>query len=262
MKFLYSNLPLSKSLSALVGLSFLALPLPSFAATLVADYQFDNSLASSIEGAPSLFDLGTDNFFGTETVDGQSTTVFNFAEQTGLQLSTEGLIPNDDYSVSMLFNFDTVEFWRKILDVNNRVTDAGLYTFSSDMFYYGKKDVVDSGTGTPLGLDQWVQVVFTRDSDDQVVTYVDGVEQLNFFDDNNYSKIVPDDVLHFFRDDFTTGDSENSSGAIARLRVYDGALSASQVAALDRLPETLTAPPSEPEATLLRLIFLETPTIR
>lgn len=242
---------LPHSLSALVGLSVLAFPLPTFAATLVADYQFNDSLASSIEGAPSLFDLGTDNFFGAEIIDDQSAPVFNFAEQTGLQLSTAGLIPNDSYSIAMLFNFDTVEFWRKIVDVNNRVTDAGLYTFSSDMFYYGKKDTVDGGTGAPLGVDEWVQVVFTRDSDNQIFTYVDGVEQLSFVDDNNYSKIVPDDVLYFFRDDFTTGDSENSSGAIARLRLYEGALSASEVAALDRLPETLTPPPSEPEATFV-----------
>lgn len=80
----------------LIGLATIAFPVPAFAISLVADYQFNNSLASSIGGAPSLYDLGTSNSFRTETFDSQSTTVFNFAEATGLQLSTGGLIPNDN----------------------------------------------------------------------------------------------------------------------------------------------------------------------
>lgn len=208
---------LPKASVALVGLTVLAFPLPSLATSLVADYQFNNTLASSIGGAPTLYDLGTSNSFSTETVDSQSTTVFNFAQTTGLQLATAGLIPNDNYSVAALFNFDTVEGWRKIVDVNNRLTDSGLYNLNSNLAYYGKNGTIAEGTGAPIGVDEWVQVVFTRDTANQVVGYVDGVQQISFVDEDN-SKILPDDVLHFFRDDLTTESAEggeNSGGAVA-----------------------------------------------
>ena len=70
---------LSKAAVVLIGLATVALPVPAFAqAPLVADYQFNETLASSIEGAPSLSALGKWNPFITETVDGQPITVFSF----------------------------------------------------------------------------------------------------------------------------------------------------------------------------------------
>jgi hypothetical protein len=251
---------LSKAAVVLIGLATVSLPVPAFAqAPLVADYQFNETLASSIEGAPSLSALGKWNPFITETVDGQPITVFSFGAAgdpgTGLQLSTAGLVPNDSYSVVVLFNFDLVAGWRKILDSNNRLTDAGLYELDSNLVYYGKKDTAAEATQPAIGADQWVQVVFTRDAaTNEVVGYVDGVEQIRFVDAEGSTKIVPNDVLHIFRDDQTTETvdyHENSGGSVARLRLYAGALTAAEVAALDRLPATPTAPPSEPEAVLV-----------
>lgn len=92
-------------------------------------------------------------------------------------------------------NFDTVEGWKKIVDVNNRNTDAGLYNSDSNLAYYRKKDTTAIGTDAPIGLDEWVQVFFTRDTTNQVVGYVDGVEQFSFIDSNSSTKILPDDVL-------------------------------------------------------------------
>ena len=97
-------------------------------------------------------------------------------------------------------------------------------------------------------------MVFTRDANNEVVGYVDGVEQFRLVDENNSTKISPGDVLHFFRDDHTTESEtshENSGGTVARLRLYEGALTADEVAALDRLPATPTPPPSAPEAVLV-----------
>jgi len=231
---------LSKVFVGLIGLATVALPVPALAqATLVADYQFNETLASSIEGAPSLSALGKWNPFITETVDGQSITVFNFGAAgdpgTGLQLSTAGLIPTDDYSVVVLFNFDLVAGWRKILDSNNRLTEAGLYDLDSKLVYFGKKDTIVETTEPVIGADQWVQVVFTRDATtNEVVVYVDGVEKIRSVDEEGSNKLVPNDVLHIFRDDHTTETEdyhENSGGAVARLRLYDGALTAAEVAA-------------------------------
>jgi hypothetical protein len=43
---------LLKAFVVLIGLVTVAFPMPALAATLVADYQFNNTLASSMEGAP------------------------------------------------------------------------------------------------------------------------------------------------------------------------------------------------------------------
>ncbi len=50
------------------------------AATLVADYQFNNALSSSIPDVPELVNNGSSgtNTFITDTVDGQSRTVLQF----------------------------------------------------------------------------------------------------------------------------------------------------------------------------------------
>ena len=49
---------------------------------------------------------------------------------------------------------------------------------------------------------------------------------------------------------------ENANGAVARIRVYDQALTPAEVAALDREPESPAAVPTLSEAALLALALL------
>jgi len=51
--------------------------------------------------------------------------------------------------------------------------------------------------------------------------------------------------MHFFRDDGTLSDLENSSGQVARLRLYDTALTSLEVAGLDRLVGAAVPEPAE-----------------
>ena len=74
-----------------------------------------------------------------------------------------------------------------------------------------------------------MQVVLTRDGSGQVVGYVNGRPQFAFLDSGNDGVIVGD-TLRFFKDD----GGEESAGAVARIRLFDTALSAAEVAALDR----------------------------
>ena len=199
-------------------------------ATLKADYQLQNTRSSSVGSPPDLADLGT-NSFTTATVDGTSRTVLTFSQNNGLSLSsTSGVLPNDAYTVVMLFSFEQTSGYRRILDFKNGTSDNGLYQQYGHLYFY------PSGYGSPVSIsaNTYVQVVLTRDSTGTVTGYVDGTQQFQFSDSSNYGVIDSNNTLRFFRDDGSA--SEASPGSVARIRIYDGALTATQVSALSRLP--------------------------
>jgi sugar lactone lactonase YvrE/P pilus assembly chaperone PapD len=196
-----------------------------------ADYQFQNALSSSIGGAPSLTNLGN-NTFTTATVDETQRTVLRFAQNDGLSLSpTTGVIPNDTYTVVVFFAFNDVSGFRRILDVKNGTSDNGLYVQSGSLRFFGGA----FGSGTPVAANTFVQVVLTRDSSKNVVGYVNGVQQFSFVDSSDIGVIDVNNTLRFFRDD----GSEASAGSVARIRLFNSALTATQVSALDRLPSSV-----------------------
>lgn len=76
---------------------------------LVADYQFQNSFASSIPGAPALTNLGVGNAFVRESVEGLDRTVLRFPQGNGLSLPSLGsLVPGNTYSIAVLFRLKGV----------------------------------------------------------------------------------------------------------------------------------------------------------
>src|SRR5207245_2509816 len=104
-------------------------------ANLAATYFFNDTLAAQQGGVPAL--TATDplgaNAFLTDTVYGQSRRVYAFNgnasppnQQAGLTLDTTSLITPTNYSVEMVFEFSGgTNAWRRILDVENRQSDAG-----------------------------------------------------------------------------------------------------------------------------------------
>jgi hypothetical protein len=115
-----------------------------------------------------------------------------------------------------------------LIDFRNGGSDTGLYALNGALEFYP----VASGAGPGFGANGFVQVVLTRDGARNVRGYVNGVERFSFVDSGNDAALDGGNVLRFFRDD----GSEASAGVLARLRVFDVALGAAQVAALDRLP--------------------------
>lgn len=159
-----------------------------------------------------------------------------------MRLSTLGLIPNNQYSVALLFEFDTISSFRKILDFLNRTSDTGFYNLSGVYDFFGA-----AGDGvTSFSANQYIQTVFTRDASGQVSAYLDGNQEFSFNDGGNLALISgsAENFLYFFRDDLATGDSENSGGSVARIRLFDDALTPAEVAALDTLPIASTPEPS------------------
>jgi concanavalin A-like lectin/glucanase superfamily protein len=211
-------------------------------AALRADYQFQNTLASSVGAPPAMTSLGVGtNSFATESVSGSSQTVLKFPAENGVQLApTAGVIPNDNYTLVVLFRFAQVTDspWQRIVDFQNGTSDRGLYSHlgSLELYPYAK------GATAAIKAEEYVLVVLTRDGAGTVTGYVDGAKQFSYDDSSTDAAVIDaNDRLRFFRDNESGGFSgESSAGAVARIQLYDDALTAEQVANLPSVPPTET----------------------
>jgi hypothetical protein len=235
-------------LSATLAAVLLLGPTPSAAAaTLKADYQFQGTLASSVGTPPDLATLGSvANTYATETVDGQVRTVLSFPADNGVVLvPTTGVVPNDRYSIVILLLLHHVDSYRRLNAFNNGQADVGFYLYNGHLLFY-PNDVEGSSV---INADTWAQVVLTRDGTGLVSGYLQGLRELVFIDGSD-AIIDSNNMLRFFRDDEcgATSCGEDSDGEVARIRLFDDALTPDEVAALDRLPTTTTTtttlPPS------------------
>jgi hypothetical protein len=207
----------------------------SATATPRADYQFQNTLTSSLGTPPALTDLGPDtNSFATEEVNGSSQSALTFPADNGVQLTpTMGVIPNDTYTIAVLLRFATVtggDGWQRIVDFKDGTSDHGLYVYKGVLELYPDA----RGTRATIKAGEYTLVVLTRDSSGTVTGYVDGAEQFSFNDSlPNDAVIDANNTLRFFRDNESGGfPGEASPGAVARIWLYDEALTAEQVAVL------------------------------
>jgi hypothetical protein len=203
---------------------------PAFAATLKADYQLAGTRASSCCGAPALLDLGANRFLD-EVVDGIRQPVLAFPLSSGVAIPS-GVIPLDSYSIEALFRFDTIDGYKRIFDLSSATADRGLYELNGQLYYW---PITGSNSDPPpFAVNRYVRVVLTRDAaTGTVVAYADGAPQLTFPDSSGNAIFGPASPIRFFKDD-TIIPNEESAGAVARIRVYDGALTAAEVARLSR----------------------------
>jgi Concanavalin A-like lectin/glucanases superfamily len=206
------------------------------AATLKADYRFQGTLASSVAGAPSLADIGPGtNAFQTDNVLGSSQQVLRFPQGNGVSVaSTNSIIPNGSYSIVMLFRLDKTDGYNRLVDFANGTSDNGLYDQSGQLVLYPDTSGSSASQITP---GTYFQVAITRDASGAVVGYVNGSRVLGPYDDSstNDALITADNVLRFFIDDMAVP-NEDSAGAVARIRIWDGPLTPAEVAALGPAP--------------------------
>ena len=208
---------------------------PVRAATLVAEFALKGNFNDNLAG-PALVSLG-----------GQITSLgYVFAANQGLTLSSPALSATN-FSIELSFKFDATSGYRKILDFHGLGDDTGLYELSGNLNFY---PVVTAGPSDfAPGVD--VHVVLTRDSaTNTVVGYVNGVQRFSFVDTSPLATITAaNNKLTFFVDDFHTSQGEASGGTVNFLRVYNGALAPSEVAALYAAGAPIAVP--EPATALL-----------
>jgi hypothetical protein len=196
-------------------------------AVATADYRFTGTLASSVGVAPDLVEIGPGTSgFSDEGMIGRA--VLSLGGGRGLSLTpTTGVIGRGEYTIELLFRFDRLDGYRKILDFKDGSDDSGLYVLDGCLNFFPRRP----RSSTAIEADRYVQVVLTRDPSARVVAYVDGVRQFTFRDRLGFAELDASETLRFFADDSVTG-GEYSSGAVSQIRLYDRPLTAAEVAAL------------------------------
>jgi hypothetical protein len=220
---------------------------PICAATAVATYQFNNTLAADEAGAPAL--VPTDPLaasgFVADNVFGVNQQVWSYHgnenptnQQAGLTLNTTGLVAPTSYSVDIVFLFTQRQnAWRRIIDVEDRQSDNGFYVNPSNNL-----DIYPVSGSTAAWTNGVYHHVVVTNNGTTVNTYLDGVGQfttstalLNINNANN-----PGLLMGFFLDNVIAGGQfEFSDGRVALIRLWNGVLDplqARQIASPSYLP--------------------------
>ena len=210
-----------------VSLTLLAGGGAASAAVLKADYPLNGDRASRIAGAPELTDLGLGAHFATERLDGTPRPVLAFPQGGGVSLATAGLVDSRNHSVAMVFRLGALSGYRRILDFTNGASDNGLYNLNGRAVLYVNGNVAASASG--IFGESYVQLVITNaagpGSSQKTVVYVNGAQVAAARTTHGFD--LGAGSLRFFKDDPST--SEESAGALACVRVYDGVLTAREV---------------------------------
>jgi len=205
-------------------------------AALTADYQFQSTLASSVPGAPALVDVGVDpNTYIVDSVDGVNRVVLHFVQDSGVALSpTTGVTNGSTYTIVILAKLDSEQGFNRYVAFDP-TADEGLYVTNDSITNTGALTFFDlaTGPGKPIVNDTYRQIALTRSAGGTLVGYVDGVQQFSVADPGGAGVVSAAKTLRFFIDD--NGEAAED-GEVARIRVYDTALSPSEIAELDRLP--------------------------
>lgn len=258
---------------------------PGVAADLKAVYTFDGTLAPepalSDPNAPALVAIDPINASGfeTATVFGNGQTVYRFdgnasptsgypPESAGLSLATAGLISPDNYSIEMVFRFteDGTPGWgdlcngypfRRVLLVQGRTWEAGVLCvgdFPALAEWYGWMDGGWVGPPRHVSTGAFHHLVLTHESgSDRARLYLDGVlSQEILWRELRINE--PAGIVYLFAGIDSGGFTccwgfDTADGQIALLRVYEGALAPSEVAAL--MPALPSPEPAEVRATYL-----------
>jgi Concanavalin A-like lectin/glucanases superfamily/PEP-CTERM motif len=172
-------------------------------------------------GGPSV--VGEGGSFG---VNALGVTGYQFAANQGLVLSN--VLPTSVYSIDFSYSFALDSGYRKLIDFKSLTSDAGLYNLSQQLSFYPV-----TSSSPLLAAGQLARVTLTRDAAGVVTGYVNGVQQISFTDSGNLATFSdPQQMGKMFHDDNATGGNESSAGFVDYVRIYDVALSATEVAGL------------------------------
>jgi hypothetical protein len=215
-----------------VAASSLAFAQAASAATLVGDYQLQGSLASSGPG-PALTDIGAGNAFQSDTVMGVQRQILAFPQGNGLRMAPAGLPapgPEAQYSEVLTFRFASVtpDYFR-ILDslAGSGAEDSGLYVRDAKLDFYSQSGALDfESTAGLFAPDTYATVAMVAFGFPVgVKAYFNGAPVAQFPGDYNPAS----DTLDFFYDN---EGGEESAGAVSCIRVFSGALTDAEVAAI------------------------------
>lgn len=191
---------------------------PAAAAKVIGDWKLKGGLKNAAGTQLKMAKVG-DVIFETADVKGVDRKALVFDEGEGLRLSKVPKAARGSYSISVLFEFDATDGYRRILSFGPNTNDYGLYVEDAFLDLYDKRE-----SGVVTGPDQWIRVHVTRaGKTGRMNVYVDGVKALTFKDAGGRYKLKKG-VAVFFQDNLVgAGTGEHPSGTAAGIKVWKGA---------------------------------------
>ena len=247
------------SLTAVVAATAVAGASTAPAASLHSAYDFnwpEPEAALSPSFAPALAwlsPIGDPTFPEVDIDEGVANVprrVADFAAGEGFSAATVGVgqwweTMTGSYTIALLFKLDTVTDRRRILDFSNGASESGVYVDDGKVTLVQPGGTVAQQGTAVLAPDTWTHLVIST-TDGIPRVYVNPTPDAFSPDvSGTSSSLVPPEsrldarlgtAVTLFEDDGT----EESGGALARFRVFKGAMSDAQVASLD--PFDATAP--------------------
>lgn len=215
------------------------------AQTPIGDYQFQNVYTSTGGTLGPLTTISGGTYtFQSATVNGTTQQVLSVSNG-GVQTPANPFSDANQGVHSIVLNASVTisgTSITKIFDFKNLSTDAGLYISDASgllQFIDNSSAVVAGGTGTaPVLTGTYFQLPLTRAAAGLVTGYQDGAQAFQFTDTGNLATLG--NLLTIYKDEGLGlgGYVENTNGNLARLRLYNEALTPAQVAALVPEPST------------------------
>lgn len=197
-------------------------------------YSFGSgSFTSDPAGGPELQPIGTITPMtvtipATSCPDQPTVELSHFDENSGLAAKA---FFTSTYSIEVIFQFDDVNGYNRIIDFSNGLSDNGIYVLNGCLNFYPNGNI---GTcPDAFDTENYKQLAITRDGATQIMNvYLNGELFNTYVDDANHYVIdaAPNDSIRFFHDDLVIG-NEASSGNVAFIRMADYAFSEAEVAA-------------------------------
>ncbi len=197
---------------------------------ILADYVFAENLSGNLAGAPAIEYLGNIPSYVTGSIQGLSVDALTIEAGTGLKLDLSQWTVCDEYTLVIHGVLEFTNGYRKLIDFRDLLEDSGLYNRNGVLEYV----VGQVGSSVSMMPSQYFQLVMTRDSAHTVNLYIDGKSEFSFNDTGLGTSMCFSNQFHFYVDDGQTS-SEDPQGAVARITLYDHALSADEVAELEVL---------------------------
>ncbi|MBX3017152.1 MAG: hypothetical protein KF767_04635 [Bdellovibrionaceae bacterium] len=168
-----------------------------------------------------------------ESVCGTNRKVLQFGRGAGLKFIA-GLVAQN-YSVAVLFRFNYQDAancsgtWARILDLKQNSVDTGLYMYGSgtsrNLQFYN----FNSGTAR-VSSNQYAWVTYSKNGG-EITGFVNRQLQWSYGDSGSWSTLNSSKEMIFFKDD-TQVANEECSGAVAKIVVFNQALSKDQAECL------------------------------
>jgi Bacterial Ig domain len=235
--------------SAIVGaVSLLSISLSQAQVAPIHEYRFNGNLNDSVGSIALVPNAGT-----------VGPTSYGFQQNQGLSFTPNATSTFNpaEYSIEIVFSFNTTSGYRKIIDFADLSQDTGLHVYNRNLNFYGTSPSQD-GTGLPFVNFGPARVILTRTAaTGQMIGYVNGQEKINFIDSTGKGVFTrPNKIINFFRDNGDGG--EASVGAVSLIRIYSTPISPTQAANLGPAPTIVPPPLAPPTVDTTKPTFIVT----